>query len=100
MRDIALSKMNLLFAPPPANIPPSPSSSANENVELKKSESDQIKELTEKVHIFIYLNCSSFLYFNSRCFQVALLEVQLAKEKKTISDLKEAAEKKKKKSFF
>lgn len=49
MRDLALSKMNILFAPPPKDLP-SPSASPNVNeVEKKKTEAEQIKELTEKV---------------------------------------------------
>jgi len=77
MRDLAMSKMNLLFAPPPANLP---SASGEPDVEKKKSDAERITELTEKV---------------------ALLEVQLANEKNHVKELTAKPVKdKKKKGFF
>jgi len=62
MRDLVLSKMNMLFAPPPSVLPSgSDSGPSNEkDVERKKTEAETIAELTERI---------------------ALLEVQLANEK-------------------
>jgi len=85
MRDLALSKMNLLFAPPPTNLPSSTAegegkSNNNNDVDRKKTDAEIIAELTEKV---------------------ALLEVQVANEKNRVKELTAKPPKdKKKKSFF
>eukprot|EP01111_Echinosteliopsis_oligospora_P011039 TRINITY_DN3541_c0_g1_i1.p1 TRINITY_DN3541_c0_g1~~TRINITY_DN3541_c0_g1_i1.p1 ORF type:complete len:295 (-),score=86.44 TRINITY_DN3541_c0_g1_i1:74-958(-) len=98
MRDMALAKLCVYYAPPPLPISsssPSSSSSSSSttssehkesepdrqsNVEIQKSDAEKIKELEE---------------------MVASLEVNLAKEKKTVKDLNEQiSAAKKKKGFF